>query len=224
MISPDNPVWQALCSHQHYFNIGHHLLKYFPEEVSPFVGMEHWDEQDLQVLMNDLPAERNFSVMIAKRVQLPAELNIIFGCTLYQMEAMAAPKEIDGEHVIRKLGYTELPHMLELTGKTKPGPFFTRTIEMGDYYGIFEDGRLASMAGERLRMPGCTEISAICTDPDFLGRGYASMLTAYVARKIFAAGSRPILHVKTDNLRAIEVYRRAGFDIRTEVFFAIFRK
>jgi len=95
---------------------------------------------------------------------------------------------------------------------------------MGRYYGIFENGKLVSMAGERLRPDGFIEISAICTDPSHLGKGYASVLTSYVTQTISASGNIPFLHVKTDNLRAIEVYRRAGFEIRTEMYFAIFKK
>lgn len=114
--------------------------------------------------------------------------------------------------------------MLSLTNKTKPGPFLAKTIDMGPYYGIFDDGMLVSMAGERLRLDGFTEISAICTDPSQLGKGYASVLTSYVAQSILASGDLPFLHVKTDNTRAIDVYRRVGFEIRSEVYFAIFRK
>ena len=220
----DNPVWAALSSYQGYFNQGGPALKYFPPDVSPFVGMEKWDREDIRVLMADLPADRAFSVMIAKEVQLPAELEMVFTCPLYQMECRGEPENPAGPIGICQLGNADLAQALELTGLTKPGPFFARTLEMGHYYGIYENGQLAAMAGERLRMPGFTEISAICTHPIFLGKGYASLLTAYVARQIFDEGSRPILHVRTDNLRAIGVYQRVGFEVRTDVFFAIFRK
>jgi ribosomal protein S18 acetylase RimI-like enzyme len=224
LFPPDNPVWQALSSHQAHFNMGSNSLMFFPANVSPFVGMQHWDERDWPELMNNLPANRPFSVMIARQVQLPENLEIVFTCPLYQMCCFKLIPSFNRGLVIRKLGYEDVPQMLDLTSRTKPGPFLEKTIDMGGYYGIFEQGMLVSLAGERLRLNGFTEISAICTDPSRLGRGYASVLTSHVAQSIFVSGEIPFLHVKTDNLRAIEVYRRVGFEVRTEVYFAIFRK
>jgi hypothetical protein len=225
MHSPlDNPVWQALNSLQHYFNIGTPQVKYFPENVSPFVGMEQWDSRDITILEEQLPLDRSFSVMIARDVMLPEIFEIIFTCPLYQMvcsKPLAAPKK---NQPIRLLGENDVPQMLAITAKTKPGPFYGQTYTMGNYYGIFQEEKLVSMAGERLQLPGYTEVSAICTDPEYLGNGYALLLTDFLARRILNEGNIPFLHVKTDNLRAIEVYRRAGFEIRTEVFFAVFRK
>ncbi len=224
MIPPDNPVWQALSSRQAHFNIGSNFLRFFPADVSPFVAMQHWDERDLPLLMQHLPANRSFSVMIARPVQLPDNLEIVFTCPLFQMCCIKLLPSFNPALNIHTLGYEDVNLMLELTNKTKPGPFLERTIEMGRYYGVFDNGVLVSMAGERLRLDGFTEISAICTDPEHLGKGYASVLTSQVAQTILAEGNIPFLHVKTDNVRAIEVYRRVGFEIRTEVYFAIFRR
>lgn len=113
--------------------------------------------------------------------------------------------------------------MLSLTALTKPGPFFKRTIEMGRYFGLFDGDKLVSMAGERLQMPGYTEVSAICTDPDYHGKGYASLLTSVVCEKIIAEGNTPFLHVRYDNTRAIDVYKKLGFEINADVHFAIFK-
>ncbi len=224
MIPPDNPVWQALSSYQSHLNSGSSRVKIFPHDISPFVGIASWDEEGLLYLMQELPAGRNFSVMVAARVNLPDTLDIVFSCPLYQMWCINPVNAQQEAHKIRPLDYGDVNQMLELTQKTKPGPFFEKTIEMGKYYGIFDNEKLAAMAGERLRFAGFTEISAICTDPAYLGRGYASVLTMHVAHTIQAEGNIPFLHVKTDNTRAIDVYRRAGFAIRTEVYFAIFRK
>ena len=221
---PDNPVWQALCNHLRHFNRGNDVLKYFPADVSPFVGLKDWDNSDIETLFQQLPSNRVFSVMMVKKVELPPELEIIYTCPLYQMECHVKYTIPDYAPSIQKLGYNDIPQMLKLTDITKPGPFLDHTIDMGNYYGIFENGELAAMAGERLRLPGYTEISAICTSPAHVGKGYASLLTEHVAQHIFDEGHTPILHVKTDNLRAINVYQRVGFDIRSEVFFAIFRK
>jgi ribosomal protein S18 acetylase RimI-like enzyme len=223
-LQPDNPVWDALNSHQARFNAGTGKLRFFSSDVSPFIGMQHWDEEDIARLKDQLPDDRTFSVMINRQVQLPAGFEIVFNCTLFQMVCHRLPAMVSPAELIRPLGYDDVPQMLELTAKTKPGPFLKRTIEMGHYFGIFDNMQLVAMAGERLRLDGFTEISAICTAPEHLGKGYASLLTTHVAKSVFASGNIPFLHVKTDNTRAIEVYRRAGFEIRTEVFFAIFRR
>jgi predicted GNAT family acetyltransferase len=104
--------------------------------------------------------------------------------------------------------------MLALTARTKPGPFHRRTCEMGDYFGLRKHGTLVAMAGERLHVPGHTELSAICTDPEHLGRGYAAALMQLIVRRIRARGERPFLHVRPENTRAITLYERMGFERR----------
>jgi predicted GNAT family acetyltransferase len=107
--------------------------------------------------------------------------------------------------------------MLALTAATEPGPFLPRTIELGKYFGIrSDDGRLAAMAGERLRLPGFTEISAVCTHPDFRGRGYAKGLVAMLAAKIMTEGKTPFLHVNPENGAKV-VYQKIGFQLRTRI-------
>jgi predicted GNAT family acetyltransferase len=65
------------------------------------------------------------------------------------------------------------------------------------------------MAGERMRLPDATEISAVCTHPDFQGRGYGRTLMTAMLSRILAQGRRPFLHVKTDNT-AKRLYERLG--------------
>jgi predicted GNAT family acetyltransferase len=107
--------------------------------------------------------------------------------------------------------------MLELTAATEPGPFLPQTIQMGNYFGIrASDGRLVAMAGERLQTTAFTEISAVCTHPEFRGLGYARALTTFVAAQILAAGKIPFLHVKSENGAKI-VYEKLGFRLRAEI-------
>lgn len=133
------------------------------------------------------------------------------------------PGDIGGEADIVELGTAAVPDMLTLTSATRPGPFLPRTHEMGTYLGIRDGGRLVAMAGERLRPPGWTEISAVCTAPEARGRGLAVQLVQELARRIAARGERPFLHVSTDNTPAIELYERLGFTVRREVVFRGFR-
>ena len=114
--------------------------------------------------------------------------------------------------------------MVELATLTKPGPFGTRTHELGCYVGIRDGEKLVAMAGERLKVPGFTEVSAVCTHPDHLGKGYAARLMTEVIRRIRERGERPFLHVRSDNARAIALYERLGFGKRWEGHFAVLRR
>ncbi len=109
--------------------------------------------------------------------------------------------------------------MLALVELTQPGPFRPRTIELGHYFGIFEDGALVAMAGERLQTPEFTEVSAVCTHPSARGRGLAAALSHRVATGILARGQTPILHVALTNVGARRVYERLGFVVRRELEF-----
>jgi predicted GNAT family acetyltransferase len=102
-----------------------------------------------------------------------------------------------------------------------PGPFGPRTRELGQYIGIRVDGALAAMAGERMRLDGFVEISAVCVDPEHRGRGYAALLVAWLVRKLREEGATPFLHVFPDNLSAIALYERLGFTARSALRLAV---
>ena len=121
------------------------------------------------------------------------------------------------------LGEDSVPEMLDLIARTRPGPFWPRTRELGRYLGVRENGVLVAMAGERLRPPGWTEISAVCTAPEARGRGYAGRLIRALIADIVARGERPFLHVAEANDVAIARYQRLGFVTRKPVTFRGFR-
>jgi ribosomal protein S18 acetylase RimI-like enzyme len=128
--------------------------------------------------------------------------------------------EPDSDIVV--LGDADVPEMLDLVARTRPGPFWPETHRLGTYLGIREAGELVAMAGERLRPPGWTEISAVCTAPAARGRGLAARLVREAAGRIVARGERPFLHVVADNT-AFDLYRRLGFSVRREVTFRGYR-
>jgi len=121
------------------------------------------------------------------------------------------------------LGPQDSAEMLALATLTKPGPFGTRTHELGSYVGIRSEGKLVAMAGERLKVPGYTEVSAVCTHPDRTGNGYARVLMTEIMRRIRERGETPMLHVRADNSRAVQLYERLGFRVRKEMHFAVLR-
>ena len=109
------------------------------------------------------------------------------------------------------------PEMLALATLTQPGPFFERTHQLGDFFGVKEDGRIVAMAGERMKPDGHTEVSGVCTHPDHRGRGYAGALMRLVAGRILDRGETPFLHAYASNTGAIALYETLGFALRREV-------
>ena len=77
-----------------------------------------------------------------------------------------------------------MPDMLRLGETTHPGPFSPRTIRMGRYVGIRTEGRPVAMAGERLHPGRFCEVSAVCTDPAYVRRGYATQLVTHQIARI----------------------------------------
>ncbi|NLV78946.1 MAG: GNAT family N-acetyltransferase [Rhodococcus sp.] len=139
-----------------------------------------------------------------------------------RVDRRVVPDLLDGAELV-ELGDADRGEMLDLAGRTRPGPFWSRTPDMGLYLGVRRGGELVAMAGERLRPPGWTEISAVCTAPEARGRGYAAHLVAALVDRISDRGDHPFLHVVHDNVGAIELYARLGFRVRREVTFRGFR-
>ena len=119
------------------------------------------------------------------------------------------------------LSEADAPDMLALATLTEPGPFRSRTHALGDFVGVKIDGRLVAMAGERMKPTGFTEVSGVCTHPDFRGRGYAGGLMRAVAERIIARGETPFLHVYPHNEGAIALYEALGFRLRRAVTMAV---
>jgi predicted GNAT family acetyltransferase len=135
-----------------------------------------------------------------------------------------SPNRADSKADIVELGLPDSPEMIELTSLTKPGPFGPRTHELGTYLGIRREGKLVAMAGERLKVPGYTEVSAVCTHPDHTGKGYARILMTEIMERIRDRGETPFLHSRADNTRAINLYKLLGFRERKFGHFAVLRK
>jgi ribosomal protein S18 acetylase RimI-like enzyme len=220
----DNPVWSALSGRQKRFNIGDHELKYFSADVASFVGLKTWDFKDFNILEERLPAGRTFSVPLANTVKIPDCFEVLFEIPLFQMVCPSLRRQSLPELKLQKLGKKQLQQMLDLTALTKPGPFYEHTIDFGNYYGIMDGKRLLAMTGERMKAKGFTEVSAICTQPDQMGKGYASILLQHACERIFSKGEQPFLHVRQDNPSALHVYKKLGFEVRTEIYYAIFKR
>lgn len=220
----DNPVWQALNSTDSRFNLGNAIAGYLPAAVSPFAALPDWTEENQAILFDTLPSGRSWSVIRKEPVTFTGAWELMFSTSLHQMVCEELLPANIGNADVRPLGREHVPAMLALTALTKPGPFAERTYEFGNYLGIFDGEELVAMTGERLHLPDYTEVSAVCTHPDYAGKGYGALLVSLVADRIIKEGKKPFLHVKWDNQRAIKMYERLGFLYRCDIFFGIFKR
>ena len=220
----DNPVWFSLSHHEARFNAGNDQVKYFQKDVAPFLSSENWNAADRDVMLQILPDDRRFYVLIPGQVQMPEGFDLIYTTPIIQMVCRQFQPHLLKHQQVHQLTTADIESMIDLTSRMRPGPFLQRTIEFGPYTGIKHHNVLAAMAGERMHLDGFTEVSAVCTDPAYLGKGYASHLMSLACQHIIERGETPFLHVRTDNERAIKAYERLGFVKRTDVFFAIIQK
>jgi ribosomal protein S18 acetylase RimI-like enzyme len=214
----DNAVWHSLAGEQQAFAERTGLAARFDPDVSVFGAIG----DDTDAAWGDLASvvgPSGVAVLFrAEMPQLPKAWTRLDGGRGHQMVLQElAPVDVPDA---RALGPGDIGEMLALVEVTRPGPFSVRTVELGGYVGVFDGDRLVAMAGQRLAPPGFREVSAVCTHPEFRGRGLAAGLTALVAQRILDRGERPFLHHASDNDAARRVYEAIGFRFRRQVVFA----
>lgn len=212
----DQPIWNALRTRHAGFAHGDARALRYPAEVAPFFGVPDDAPAD-DALAALVPAgDTAYCLGIAPRLgihwsvrEYPALAQMV-----YEREA-AVPEGPD----ILALDSSHRDDLLALTALVYPHYFRPRTMLLGRYFGLYVEGRLAAITGERMAMAQAQELSAVCTHPDFLGRGYAARLLAFVANDVLRQGRLPFLHVSHENLRAKALYERGGWRLRRDIGF-----
>lgn len=217
----DQPVWATL-QHQPHWAVGDERARRFKAGINRFAAARDDAAESLAALA-ELVARGDDAVYLAQvpRIAVPPGLVAVKEALGVQMVATRRLEPDDGLLV---LGETDAAEMLALAALTEPGPFLPRTHTMGRFIGIRIDGRLAAMAGERMRFPGHVEVSGVCTHPDFRGRGLARRLSAAVTADIQRRGAQPFLHAWATNTAAIALYESLGFETRAVVNIAMLKK
>jgi len=219
-----NPVYNALLSGDARLCIGDGMVKYFDEQVSPFVGFPQDYDKGFDDLYNLLPAGRKILYATPEKIhepqgwQMAAEmegLQFVFAEGLNPADTSIKPVPLSDKNIYE---------MVQLATLTKPGPFGVRTLEFGHYHGIFENNQLVAMTGQRLHVDNYTEISAVCTHPNHLGKGYAAALMLHQLNFIRNQGQQAFLHVRKDNSRAIALYERLGFKVNRGMNFYFMKR
>jgi ribosomal protein S18 acetylase RimI-like enzyme len=221
MHSLDNPIWNSLSTLHAHFAEGDELAKRYPSEVTLLAGMGEPTVASYAALAKTLQ-RAGAALFLDQPPQIPAGWITVHASPLVQM-VCEKPNLAQAGYPAEKLTLADVPEMVALAELTKPGPFGKRTRELGEYLGIRKSKRLVAMAGERLHLPGYTEVSAVCTHPEFQGHGYARELMSILMRKIIQRGETPILHVRQENVSAIHLYEKLGFRTRRLIHFVIVR-
>jgi predicted GNAT family acetyltransferase len=220
----DRPVWASLRTFHEPLSIGTALARRFARDVNLFASAADDSPAALAALAGLVQPGEQVFVLQVPSITVPAQCVAVKeaqGVQLLATRSLLGEAALDG---IEPLSDADAPEMLALARLTEPGPFLARTPTMGRFLGIRIDGRLAAMAGERLRLPGYTEVSGVCTHPDFRGRGLARRLSATVAAHIESRGEQPFLHAWRSNAAAIALYESLGFELRTEVNVAVLER
>ena len=220
----DRPVWASLTTYHSALSVGNELVRRFVPDVNMFAAAADDSPAALAALAQWVgPGETIFLVQAAEIVPPPG-FEVVKAAKAVQMVATRSVSAEALREDIRVLAEEDAPEMLALARLTEPGPFLTRTHVMGTFRGIRKDGRLAAMAGERMRFPGYTEVSGVCTHPEFRGRGLARSLSAAVTARIEARGEQAFLHTWKSNTAAIALYQGLGFEFRTEMNIVVLRR
>lgn len=220
----DRPVWGSLSSFHEALSTGNALARRFARDVNLFASARDDSPEALAVLAELVRQGEQVYLLQVPRIVVPPACVAVKEALGVQMVAtrnLRGEAPLDG---ISALSDADAPEMLALARLTEPGPFLERTHTMGRFLGVRIDGRLAAMAGERMHLPGYTEVSGVCTHPDFRGRGLARQLSAAVAANIEARGERPFLHAWRSNGTAIALYESLGFELRAEVNVAVLER
>lgn len=226
-IALNNPAWSALVGRQAYCAAGNAKARWFDPQYTTLAGIAEKSLDCFAALRDGMQTRQ--VVVLATQPPLPAGwsdgfevIDDFFGAQMVCDQL----NEVDYRDIeLVELTTHDVPQMTALVELTRPGPFGKRTIEFGKFLGITYGGTLIAMAGERMK-PGevFDEVSAVCTHPDYQGRGYARVLVHAIAKEIFERGHVPFLHVRTENVAGIKSYSNVGFRHRCDIEFIVLRK
>lgn len=219
----DNPFHAALTSIHRDVAVQHGDVLRYPAQCAPFLGIPHVDSALDAALEALVPAGDSVLLLGRLPAAVPAGWVLEPFADLAQLHCERELPVIDGPQIIA-LDARHRADVLALTALVYPHYFRPRTMELGRYFGMYVGGRLAAIIGERLGTPDTREMSAICTHPDFLGRGYARRLTAFLTNETLHAGKLPFLHVAYSNARAKTLYEQMGYRLRRDIPFATLRR
>ncbi len=217
----DNPIWTALTTRHADLSEGDHLARRYLPSYTTLAGMETETEAAFASLAKITTKTQRLGLCSQSDTAIPS----MFICSAkFLVSQMVCDKLKDCKTFpMEVLTESDIPEMKELVMQTQPGPFSDRTINFGTFLAIKENGKIVAMAGQRMKIPGYDEVSAVCTHPDHQGKGYARALVHEIAKRIVAGGNTPMLHVRSENPAGIKSYEAVGFKTRREFYFSVLK-
>ncbi|TDE04146.1 GNAT family N-acetyltransferase [Flavobacterium hiemivividum] len=213
----DNPVWYSLSeSHKAHTITFDDDTQFYDPEYCPF-GAALDTKKSLNAIDQYSKLSANFFI-VGEKPEIPATLKIGNELVCLQM-TIFKPIDIPITDTIIKLEESHREDLLELVKIVYPEYFKAKTATLGNYYGIYKDNQLVAITGERMQMNDFTEISAVITHPDHIGKGYAKQLVAHATNVIFNQNKTAFLHVYEKNFGAIKLYEKLGFEARRKISF-----
>ncbi len=205
-----NPLWFSLCDRLSTFARGSAQAKRFDPAVLPFVAVAD-DSAESSHHLDQITTIGDDVFVVGVIPALSAAWQLRYEGEVAQMIFDHVAPKPSQRYRSQALAHAEVHDMLALTGAAYPGFFRARTQEVGEFYGIYQDGQLVSMLGTRMQFGPFCEITTICTHPDHTGKGYSSQLVAEMISRIQSQGRTAFLHVDCSNTHAMSVYQHAGF-------------
>jgi len=218
----DAVIWRALTGVQASLAEGDERARRYPAAVAPFAATVDTEPASFRSLLTLVGGDDRIALFTTEAVEPPSAFSVARRDAVDQMilKEGGACAARPGAPILA-LGVADVPEMLALTSVTQPGPFGPRTIELGHYIGIRQRGVLVAMAGERMRLDGFTEISAVCVEPAYRGHRFAVDLVRSLVSSVAARSEIPFLHVFSSNHAAIALYRKLGFTLRRRMHLAV---
>jgi len=220
----DNPIYHALTTGHAHFAKGVDEVKYYLKDIAAFAGLKDNSAENLQTLYEISEPNSLFVVFSKTPLTIATPWTLLLQIDMFQLVYEGQNIAESSNEELTDLDHSHITEMTALVELTKPGPFLAKTIELGNYTGIFADNQLIAMAGHRFFPAPYREVSAVCTHPEHLGKGYAFKILQEQIKRILNRSEIPFLHVKNDNLGAIKLYQKLGFKIRTEMTAYVIKK
>ncbi|MFI5451940.1 GNAT family N-acetyltransferase [Pedobacter sp. UC225_61] len=220
----DNPIYNSLKTAHHSFANGTENVRYYASDVAPFAGLKDNSDEDFKLLYENSATESTFVVFTPVAYAIPSQWKLLHQINMFQMVYDSKQLPTGDDLDFADLNASHVKDMLALVKLTEPGPFRSRTIELGNYTGVLNNDELVAMAGHRFNPTPYVEISAVCTHPDHSGKGYAFRLIREQIKRILEKSEIPFLHVRNDNDGAVKLYQKLGFHIRTEMIAYVVQK
>lgn len=219
----DRPIWHALQTAHAGVSLGDARARRYHPAVAPMAATADDSVASLEALGRLAGPGESLLLLMADPIVGPRGLEVVTAAPAVQMLA-AQPGEPCRDTRIAPLGWDDAEAMLGLAELTRPGPFSLKALSLGGFWGIKAGSTLIAMAGERMKLPGYTELSGVCTHPDHRGKGLGRLLSRHVMQVICDRGEKPFLHAYASNAAAIALYESIGFHIRSAMHVAMLRR